>query len=119
MGNAAFNPISALTRALMTDIMADARLSDIVAKVMTEVKTVGEALGARFSVSIESRLEQSRHVGGVRTSMLQDLLAGKALEITPLVGMIVSMGKLAGIPTPTSEAILALVSQLDRENTRK
>jgi 2-dehydropantoate 2-reductase len=119
MGNAAFNPISALTRALMTDIMADTRLADMVAKIMTEVKAVGEALGARFSVSIESRLEQSRHIGAVRTSMLQDLLAGKALEITPLVGMVVSLGQLAGVPTPTSETVLALVSQLDRENTRK
>ncbi|TCR92717.1 2-dehydropantoate 2-reductase [Rhizobium sp. BK376] len=118
MGNAAFNPISALTRALMTDIMADPALSETVAKVMNEVKSVGEALGARFSVSIESRLEQSRHVGAVRTSMLQDLLGGKALEITPLVGMVVSLGKLSDVPTPTSETILALVSQLDRENLK-
>lgn len=118
MGNAAFNPISALTRALMTDIMGDPALSEMVARVMSEVKAVGESLGARFSVSVESRLEQSRHVGAVRTSMLQDLLAGKALEITPLVGMVVSLGKLTGVATPASETILALVSQLDKENRR-
>jgi 2-dehydropantoate 2-reductase len=118
MGNASFNPISALTRALMSDIMADPALANMVAKVMTEVKAVGEALGAGFTLSVEKRLEQSKTIGDVRTSMLQDLLAGKALEITPLVGMVVSLGRLSGVPTTTSETILALVTQLDRENRR-
>ncbi|MBY5783156.1 2-dehydropantoate 2-reductase [Rhizobium leguminosarum] len=118
MGNAAFNPISALTRALMTDIMADPALSATVGRVMSEVRAVGEALGARFSMTVEQRLEQSRHIGGVRTSMLQDLIGGKALEITPLVGMVVALGRLSAVPTPVSETILALVTQLDRENQR-
>jgi 2-dehydropantoate 2-reductase len=118
LGNAAFNPISALTRALMSDIMADPALSKMVAQVMNEVRSVGEALGARFALSIEERVEQSKLIGPVRTSMLQDLLAGKSLEITPLVGMVVSLGQMTAVPTPTSESILALVSQLDRENQR-
>ncbi|MBX4956506.1 2-dehydropantoate 2-reductase [Rhizobium lentis] len=118
MGNAAFNPISALTRALMTDILADPALMDMVSKIMNEVRAVGEALGARFDMSVEQRLEQSRHIGGVRTSMLQDLMGGKALEITPLVGMLVALGRLTAVPTPVSETILALVAQLDRENQR-
>lgn len=118
MGNAAFNPISALTRAVMTDIMADPALSAMVGKVMNEVRAVGEALGARFNITVEQRLEQSRHVGAVRTSMLQDLIGGKALEITPLVGMLVALGRLTAVPTPASETILALVTQLDRENRR-
>ncbi|WFS02140.1 ketopantoate reductase family protein [Rhizobium tumorigenes] len=118
MGNAAFNPISALTRARMSDIMADPALANMVAQVMTEVKAVGEALGASFTMSVEQRLEQSKRIGDVRTSMLQDLIAGKALEITPLVGMVVSCGRLSGVATPTSEALLALVTQLDRENRR-
>lgn len=118
MGNAAFNPISALTRAVMTDIMANPALSATVSKVMSEVRAVGEALGARFNITVEQRLEQSRHVGAVRTSMLQDLLGGKALEITPLVGMVAALGRLTAVPTPVSETILALVTQLDRENQR-
>jgi 2-dehydropantoate 2-reductase len=118
MGNAAFNPISALTRALMTDIMADPALSNTVGQVMNEVRAVGEALGIRFAITVEERLEQSRHIGAVRTSMLQDLLGGKALEITPLVGMVVALGRLSAVPTPVSETIFALVGQLDRENTR-
>ena len=118
MGNAAFNPISALTRALMANIMEDPALAATVGKVMNEVRTVGEAVGARFNITVEQRLEQSRNMGAVRTSMLQDLLGGKALEITPLVGMVVALGRLTAVPTPVSETILALVMQLDRENQR-
>lgn len=115
-GNAAFNPISALTRALMSDIMDDPALVVTVGKVMGEVRAVGEALGATFDYSVAERLEQSRSFGPVRTSMLQDLLGGKPLEITPLVGMVVSFGRLTGVPTPVSETVLALVTQLDRKN---
>ncbi|NTI48307.1 2-dehydropantoate 2-reductase [Agrobacterium rhizogenes] len=118
MGNAAFNPISALTRARMSEIMANPALSAMVGAVMREVKAVAEALGSKIAISIEERLERSRHIGPVRTSMLQDLLAGKALEITPLVGTVVSLGKLTGVATPTSATILALVTQLDQENLR-
>jgi 2-dehydropantoate 2-reductase len=118
MGNASFNPISALTRSLMSALMADAAVSDQIGKVMKEVKAVGEALGANVGMSVEQRLEQARQIGPVRTSMLQDLLAGKALEITPLVGMVVLLGRLTEVPTPVSETLLALVSELDRENRR-
>jgi 2-dehydropantoate 2-reductase len=118
MGNASFNPISALTRSLMSDLMADAAVSDQIGKVMKEVKAVGEALGANVGMSVEQRLEQARQIGPVRTSMLQDLLARKALEITPLVGMVVVLGRLTAVPTPVSETLLALVSELDRENRR-
>ncbi|KQV82713.1 2-dehydropantoate 2-reductase [Rhizobium sp. Root1220] len=115
MGNASFNPISALTRSLMSELMADAAISDQVGKVMKEVKAVG-ALGANVGMSVEQRLEQAQQVGPVRTSMLQDLLGGKAMEITPMVGMVVALGRLAAVPTPVSETLLALVSRLDREN---
>jgi len=118
MGNASFNPISALTRSLMSDLMADAAITGQIGKVMKEVKAVGEALGANVGMSVEQRLEQAQQIGPVRTSMLQDLLAGKSLELTPLVGMVVSLGRLTAVPTPVSETILALVSQLDRENCR-
>ena len=116
MGNAAFNPISALTRGLMSDIMDDPALSAMVGQVMSEVKAVAEALGSQVAMSVEERLERSRQIGPVRTSMLQDLLAGKALEITPLVGVVVSLGRLANVPTPVSATILTLVTQLDRKN---
>ncbi|MCJ9751519.1 2-dehydropantoate 2-reductase [Neorhizobium sp. BETTINA12A] len=118
MGNAAYNPISALTRGRMNSIMENAALVEQVGKVMTETRAVGEALGAVFSGSVEEQLSRSGGFGPVRTSMLQDLLAGKALEIMPLTGMVVAFGKLAGVPTPTCETVLALTLQLDRENLR-
>ena len=115
MGNAAYNPISALTRGRMNSIMDNAPLAAQVGKVMTETRAVGEALGAVFSGSVDEQLSRSGGFGPVRTSMLQDLLAGKALEIVPLTGMVVALGKLAGVPTPTCETVLALTIQLDRE----
>ena len=118
MGNAAYNPISALTRGRMNSVMENAALVAQVGKVMAETKAVGEALGAVFSRSLEEQLGRSGGFGPVRTSMLQDLLAGKALEIVPLTGMVVALGKLAGVPTPTCETVLALTLQLDRENLR-
>jgi 2-dehydropantoate 2-reductase len=118
MGNAAYNPISALTRGRMNSIMENAALVAQVGKVMAETRAVGEALGAAFSRSLEEQLGRSGGFGPVRTSMLQDLLAGKALEIVPLTGMVVALGKLAGVPTPTCETMLALTLQLDRENLR-
>jgi 2-dehydropantoate 2-reductase len=118
MGNTSFNPISALTRATMSELMADAATTDQISKVMKEVKSVGEALGANVGMSVEERLEQAKQIGPVRTSMLQDLLAGKALEIAPLVGMVVALGRLTSVATPVSETLLALVSQLDRENSK-
>ena len=118
MGNAAYNPISALTRGRMNSIMENAALVAQVGKVMAETRAVGEALGAAFSRSLEEQLGRSGGFGPVRTSMLQDLLAGKALEIVPLTGMVVALGELAGVPTPTCETVLALTLQLDRENLR-
>jgi len=118
MGNAAFNPISALTRSLMNEIMADPNLSALVAKVMLEVKAVGQSLGTTFEISVDDRIAQSRKIGPVRTSMLQDLLAKKPLELVPLVGMVVALGHLTKVPVPASETIFALVAQLDRENVR-
>ncbi|MFB9952295.1 ketopantoate reductase family protein [Rhizobium puerariae] len=118
MGNAAYNPISALTRARMDKIMENPPLVEQVAKVMAETKAVGEALGAVFSSGIQEALGRSGGFGPVRTSMLQDLLAGKPLEIVPLTGMVVALGKLAGVPTPTCETVLALTIQLDQENLR-
>jgi 2-dehydropantoate 2-reductase len=102
----------------MSELMSDDATTDQIGKVMKEVKAVGEALGANVGMSVEERLDMAKQIGPVRTSMLQDLLAGKALEIVPLVGMVVALGRLTSVATPVSETILALVSRLDRENTK-
>lgn len=117
-GNAAFNPISALTRALMVDIMANPVLADMVRRIMNEVQTVGSALGCRFTKSADEQFASASGFGPVKTSMLQDLSAGKALEIVPLTGMVVALGKLANVATPVCDTIFTLTVQLDRENRR-
>jgi 2-dehydropantoate 2-reductase len=118
-GNAAFNPISALTRALMDGLMANPDLAQMVRRIMNEVQAVGTALGCRFTRSADEQFASANGFGPVKTSMLQDLLAGKQLEIVPLTGMVVSLGKLTNVPTPVCETVLALAVQLDRENLRK
>lgn len=117
-GNAAFNPISALTRTLMVDMMANPALAQMVRTIMNEVQAVGTALGCRFESSADEQFASAHGFGPVKTSMLQDLLAGKALEIVPLNGMVSALGKLAGVPTPVCDTILALTQQLDIENRR-
>ncbi|TDK36857.1 2-dehydropantoate 2-reductase [Rhizobium deserti] len=117
-GNAAFNPISALTRALMVDVMADPSLARMVGQIMNEAQSVGQSLGCRFAVTADEHLAKTQSYPAARTSMLQDLLAGKPLEIVPLTGMVVSLGRLTGVPTPVCDTVLALTTQLDRENLR-
>jgi 2-dehydropantoate 2-reductase len=115
-GNAAFNPISALTRGLMIDMMANPDIAEIVRKIINEVQAVGAAFGARFSQTADEMFARAQGFGPVKTSMLQDLLAGKALEIVPLTGMVVALGKLAGVPTPVCDTVFALTVQLDRQH---
>ena len=72
---------------------------------MKEAQAVGERLGASFRLSLEKRIEGAEKVGRHKTSMLQDVEAGRAIEIDALVGAVVELGKLTGVPTPTIAAI--------------
>jgi 2-dehydropantoate 2-reductase len=114
MGNAAFNPISALTRATMVQIATCPPTRRLAVDVMTEVRDVAAALGRRPEISIERRLAGAERVGAHRTSMLQDLEAGKALELAPLVGAVVELADLTGVPVPALRAVAAATTLLDR-----
>ena len=72
---------------------------------------VGEKLGVRFKVDVERRIDGAAAVGAHRTSMLQDLERGRAMEIDALVTAVQEMGRLVGVPTPTIDVVLALVRQ--------
>ena len=113
-GNASFNPISALTHAPLSTICADPDGRDLVVRMMRETQAVAEKLGVRFAYSIDKRIEGAARVGRHKTSMLQDVEAGRALEIEALVGSVVEMGELVGVPTPTIRAILQAARLLDR-----
>ena len=76
---------------------------------MEEAAAVAEALGTRFAMSIDERINLTGGVGAHKTSMLQDLERGRPMEIDALLGAVVELGRLTGNPMPQCEAMLALV----------
>jgi 2-dehydropantoate 2-reductase len=112
-GNLAFNPISALTGATLGEICRDPRTRAVASAMMHEANDIAAALGIRTRLSVEQRIEGAASIGDHRTSMLQDVEAGRELEVGPLVGAFVELGQLTGTPTPTIEVVDALVSQLN------
>lgn len=113
-GNLSFNPISALTHATLEDICRFPPTRALAARMMSEAQAVAEALGVRFKISLEQRIAGAEAVGAHKTSMLQDVEAGRALELEALVGAVVELGGITGVPTPTIEAIHATASLLGR-----
>lgn len=116
-GNLSFNPISALTRATLADICRFAPTRALAAAMMAEAQAVAERLGVRFKISLEQRLAGAEAVGMHKTSMLQDVEAGRPLELAALVGAVIELGRITGTPTPTIEAVHALTALLERTTT--
>jgi 2-dehydropantoate 2-reductase len=113
-GNVSFNPISALTHATLDVITTDPGTRAVAKAMMLEAKEIADRFGISFRVDVERRIEGARKVGAHKTSMLQDLERGRAMEIDPLVTVVQEMGRLADIPTPTIDVVLALVQQRAR-----
>jgi 2-dehydropantoate 2-reductase len=112
-GNLAFNPISALTGATLVEICRWPATRALAARMMGEAAELAERLGLRLRVSIEQRIEGAEKVGHHKTSMLQDVEAGRPLEIEPLIGAFVELGHVTGTPMPATEIVYSLVSLLD------
>ncbi len=110
-GNVCLNPISALTHATLDVICSDPGTRATAKAMMIEAQTIAETFGVKFRVDVERRIEGARKVGAHKTSMLQDLERGRPMEIDPLVTVVQEMGRLTGIPTPSLDAVLALVAQ--------
>lgn len=113
-GNLTFNPISALTHATLEDICRYGPTRELAAAMMREAQLVGEKLGVAFKVSLEQRIAGAEAVGAHKTSMLQDVEAGRALELEALVGSVVELGRITETPTPVINAMYATVSLLQR-----
>jgi 2-dehydropantoate 2-reductase len=113
-GNLTFNPISALAHATLEDICQYPLSRELAAAMMREAQAVGEKLGVQFKVSLEQRIAGAEAVGAHKTSMLQDVEHGRALELEALVGAVVELGRISGMPTPTIEAIYAATGLLAR-----
>ncbi|MDP1646642.1 MAG: 2-dehydropantoate 2-reductase [Rubrivivax sp.] len=113
-GNLSFNPISALTHATLEDICRFPPTRQLAAAMMAEAQRVAEALGVRFKITLEQRLAGAEAVGAHKTSMLQDVEHGRALELEALVGAVVELGRVTAVPTPTIDAIYAATTLLGR-----
>ncbi|MBU6333207.1 MAG: 2-dehydropantoate 2-reductase [Chloroflexi bacterium] len=117
-GNLAFNPISALTRATLDVICATPATRALAAAMMAEAQAVAEGLGIAVPVSIAQRIDGAARVGAHKTSMLQDIEAGRATEVDALVGAVAELGRLTGVPTPHIDAIYAATALLDTTTRR-
>ena len=113
-GNLSFNPISALTHATLVGLLQYPLTRELSVQMMKEAETVANKLGITFRVGIDKRIAGAEKVGEHKTSMLQDVEAGKPMEIEALVGSVVELGCLTGTPTPHIDAVYALVSLLGR-----
>jgi 2-dehydropantoate 2-reductase len=114
-GNMAFNPISALTAASLDRITGEPELRAAARALMLEGQAVAEALGARFAIGVDHRLDGAAEVGAHKTSMLQDLERGRPMEIDALLGAVVELGDLVGRPVPLARMVLALLRERARQ----
>ena len=113
-GNLTFNPISALTHSTLVDICQFPLTRGLAAAMMTEAQQVAERLGAHFRVGMERRIAGAESVGKHKTSMLQDVEAGKPLEVDGMLGVVVELAEMTGVEVPTLRALHACVSLLNR-----
>jgi 2-dehydropantoate 2-reductase len=122
MGNVAYNPISALTRATLIEIVQCPETRELAAAIMTEVDAVAQRLGIEMGVSIEQRLQGAEKVGHHKTSMLQDIEAGKPTELEAIVGAVIELGEKLGLSVPNTKAVYGCVKLLEaaaRQKTMK
>ncbi len=113
-GNMSFNPISALTHATLVDICQEPATRALAASMMSEAQVIAERLGASFRVPLEKRIAGAEKVGKHKTSTLQDVEAGRPVEIDALIGSVIELGQLTGVATPSTSAVYALMKLLDK-----
>jgi 2-dehydropantoate 2-reductase len=107
-GNMTVNPVSAFTGATTNLILDDELVRDFISRVMLEARDIGERIGIPIAQRPEDRHQITRKLGAFKTSMLQDVEAGKPVEIDALVSVVREMGQLTGVPTPFTDALLGL-----------
>jgi 2-dehydropantoate 2-reductase len=109
LGNVAFNPASVLTGATLAKMARHPEVSQLVRTIMAECEAVAGKLGLELPISIDQRMAGAEKVGEHKTSMLQDLEAGRPLEIEAVVGAVVELGEKLGVAMPATRAVYALV----------
>ena len=115
-GNLAFNPLAALTGATLDVLATREDLRTVARSMMVEAQTVAEALGVRFGIGVDQRIQGAAEVGTHKLSMLQDLERGRPMEIDALLGAVVELGQRVGTPMPTCQLVLTLVRERARRS---
>ena len=113
LGNVAFNPISALTRATLVQMVQDPGVRDLVRNIMIEVEAVANKFGVELPVSIDQRIAGAEKVGEHKTSMLQDLEAGRPMELDAIAGAAIELGDRMGVAMPHTRSVYACTKLLD------
>jgi 2-dehydropantoate 2-reductase len=114
LGNIAFNPISALTGATLTAMTRDVDVAPLVRAIMAETECVARRVGIELPITIDQRIAGAEKVGEHKTSMLQDLEAGRPLELDAIVGAVLELGERLGIPMPHTRAVYACARLLEK-----
>ena len=105
LGNVAMNPISALTGATLAQISRDPDTRSLAREVMTEAESVATRLGLKLPVTVDQRMSGAARVGEHKTSMLQDLEAGRPLELEAVVGAVIEVGERLGVRVPHTKTL--------------
>jgi 2-dehydropantoate 2-reductase len=113
-GNLAFNPISALTRATLVEICQNPLTRELARQMMLEAQTIAHRLNIEFGITLEQRIDGAEKVGAHKTSMLQDIEAGRSTQIDAIVGSVAEIGRLLQVPTPHIDAIYAATKLLEQ-----
>jgi 2-dehydropantoate 2-reductase len=118
LGNASFNPVSALTRATLAQIARDPGAASVIRSIMQEVEAVSQKLGMELPVSIDQRIAGAEKVGEHKTSMLQDLETGRPMELEALVGAVVELGDRVGLPMTCTRTVYNCAKLLAQSGAR-
>jgi 2-dehydropantoate 2-reductase len=119
LGNASFNPVSALTRATLVQMARDPGVCSVVRNIMEEVEAVSHKLGMELPVPIDQRIAGAEKVGEHKTSMLQDLEAGRPMELEALVGAVVELGERVGLPMSCTRTVYNCAKLLAERTSRQ
>jgi 2-dehydropantoate 2-reductase len=116
LGNIAFNPISALTGATLVRIARHPEASRLVRSIMAETEAVAHKLGIEMPITLERRFAGAEKVGEHKTSMLQDVEAGRPLELDAIVGAALELGERLGVAVPHTRTVYACTKLLDEQH---
>jgi 2-dehydropantoate 2-reductase len=114
-GNLSFNPVSVLTQGTLADLAADPGTRRVIRTMMEEARAVAERLGVTFAVDADERMDMAAKVGAHRTSMLQDVEAGRPTELDALLGVVIELGRIVEISTPSLQLVYDLCKFRSRQ----